>query len=367
MANLQATKMQNWRINSANLYKNEFGQMLNGALDFFVYSNSVPGAIVTPELLRRALGSTGNTIQVPVLKTNTEAAVGNARNCSGMNNDLDSALQGLSWTTVTDGFVNVPNRFMNNDIAEAEYINAAMRSVCLRMSKKLDQLALAALSAGKTGILTNPLNYTFSSNTLAAKWQDRFDLIGDLNTMLIGNGFYDRVNIIGNMPILNIFNKLAEHDTYNAVNKRYEYADKNLWLTHQLANPSVVSPATPIYGTFYAVPDGQVAMLMRVARPEFRGSRSGEHIWGTTELPMMNGVTVGTHYFETQGDMTSYTSEADMTCDYAEHYNFAVDVAFLTSYNSQVASKPSPILYGTVETGDNGVTNVKVVAPIPEA
>lgn len=364
MANLQATKMQNWRVRSNGLYKNEFSQMLYGAMDFFVYSNSRPGAIVSPELLNRALGSTGNTIQVPVLKTNTSAEVGSSRVCAGVNNDLDSALVGLSWTTISDGFVNVPNRFMNNDIAEQQYFDAAMRAVCLRMATKIDQLALAALGTDKTALMNSTLNYTFSSSTLKAKWNDRFDLIGDLNSMMIANGFYDRLNIVGNMGMLNIFNKLAEHDTYNAVNKRYEYADKNLWLTHQLANPST-SPAT--YATFYCVPEGQVAILLRVARPEYRGSSSGEHVWGTTELPLMNGITVGTHYFETQGDMTSYTSESDMTCDYAEHYNFAVDVAFLTAYNSQAASKPSPIVYGTVETGDNGVTNVKVVAPIPES
>lgn len=356
MATLQDTKMQNWRIRSAELYKNEFAANLYGAMDFFIRQNDVPGAIVSPELRQRALGSIGNTIQVPVLKRNTTATVGTTRSCTNTNNETDSALVSLNWTTVTDGFTIVPNRYMNNDITEQQHFDANMMDMLRRIATKIDQLCLAALSTNKTSVIGDTLNYTFSSSTVSAAWTDRFDLLGDLNAMQISNKFYSGLNIIGNMGMLNIFNKLAEHDVYNAVNKRYEYADKNLYLTHQLSN------ASQKYGTFYCVPDGQVGILSRVSRPEYRGDSANEHSWGMTTLPYMGGLTFGTHFYTTVGDMTTITGNDDQVCDFAEHYTFSIDVALMTAYSSAAGTYGTPIIFGNVATGENGVTNVNVLS-----
>lgn len=354
MATLQETKMQAWRIRNANLYRNEFEQKLYGALDFYLQQTEF-GGLASPELRQRVLGSTGNTIQVPVLKSNTAAEVGSERSCVNPNNETDSTLVGLTFVTLVDGFTIVPNRYMNNDITEKQHFDANMMDMVRRLAIELDKLCLANLNDNKTAVIGDPLNYTVSGQTVNAKWGDRMDVIGDLNAMMVSNAQYGRINLVGNMGSLNLLNKLAEHDIYNAVNKRYEYADKTLWLTHQLAN------AEGKYATMFAVPDGQVALLSRVSRAEYRGSRANEHAWGTTTLPFMGGLTFGTHFYTTVGDQSTLTGEGDMICDYAEHYTFSIDVAFLNSYVQDAATMATPIIKLDMENGENGVYLVKNV------
>lgn len=349
MATLQATKMQTWRVRSENLYQNEFAQKLYGALDFYVKQTSLAGGLISPELRQRALGSIGNTIEVPVLKRNTTATVGSARTCVAPNNEVDSALVSLTWTTIQDGFTIVPSRYMSNDISEQQHFDANMNDMLRRIATKIDELCLANLATGKTALIADTLNYNFNANTIEAAWNDRMELIGDLNTMMISNGFYGGINLIGNAGTLNLLNKLAEHSIYNDVNKQYEYMDKQLWLTHQLANDSGK------YATFYAVPNGQVGILSRVDREAYRGATYNNHEWGMTTLPFMGDLPFGYHFYTEVGDQSTLTGESDITCAGAEHYTFSIDLAFMNAYNSDTASFPSPIIKVDIESGQNGV------------
>lgn len=355
MATLQQTKYQNWRIQSQGLYKNEFERGMYGALDFFVSQNSVANAIVSPELLRRALGSIGNTIQIPVLKTNADATVGNARTCVAPDNGVDSALVNLTWVTLTDGFIIVPNFDMSNEIKYDQLLRANMLDMCRRLAAAINTLCEQKLESDKTTIVTDPLNYTVTGGVVEAAWNDRDYLMGDLGAMQMANGFFGGLNLIGNAGTLNIVRRLYEQGTYNDRNKSWQYADKSLFVTG-------LTNAASQYATFFAVPDGQVAILSRVSRPEYRGDNVNEHSWGTTELPFMRGITFGTHFYRTVGDMSQLTGNADQVCDYADHYQFSVDIALLTAYNSRPTTAPSPVLKGQIASGSNAAMDVNVVS-----
>ena len=57
-------------------------------------------------------------------------------------------------------------------------------------------------------------------------------------------------------------------------------------------------------------------------------------------------MPVGTYFYDSVGDYSAIGGEAtaDMKRTRKEHYGFAVDVAFITAYNSDPATLPSPIL-----------------------
>ena len=338
MSKLQDTRMLDWRLRSANLYNQEFEQKLYGALNLFLSEAGKPGAIVTDEVRQKAVASMGNTIKIPVLKNNADAVVGSERSCTNVNNETDSALVSLTWQTITDGFNMYPTRYMSNDITYQQHFDANMAAMLRRIAIKLDQLCLANLATNKTTVLNDTLNYTFSAGMLSAAFTDRMDIIGDLNAMLLSINQYGNINIVGNMGVLNTFNKLAEHDTYNAVNKRFEYADKTLFLTNQLANGSGQ------YATMYAVADNQVDILSRVSRAEASHVEANEHTFGETFLPMMGNLKFGTHFYTTVGDVTTETGESDMVCEPTEHYGFAIDVALVNAYASAPATTGTGIL-----------------------
>ena len=57
-------------------------------------------------------------------------------------------------------------------------------------------------------------------------------------------------------------------------------------------------------------------------------------------------MPVGTYFYDSVGDYNAIAgaATADMTRTRKEHYGFAVDVAFLTAYNSSPTTLASPIL-----------------------
>ena len=354
MAMLQATKMLEWRRNSSTIYKDEFKYGMYGALNFFLAQNHVAGSIVSDELRNSARVSMGNTLKIPVLKRNTTATVATTRSCTVPANEVDSALVTPEWQTVADGFVIYRDRYNSNDVKYNADFNAKMRDMLRRIALKLDQLCVANLELFKTAAINDPLNYTFSSSLLAAKWNDRMDIMGDLIAMMASNNYFGRINLVGNAGVMNLLNKLMEHGTYNDVNKAYEYLDKMLWLTSNVSN------ASNKYCTGYAIPDGHVGIIEKLPRTCLAGEEANGHVWGKTTLPLMGDLQFGTHFYSTVGDYSTETGESDMICDIADYYGFELNFALLNSYRSVVAD-PTPVIKWNIATGDNGVYYTEAV------
>ena len=206
----------------------------------------------------------------------------------------------------------------------------------------------------QTAAINDPLNYTFSSSLLAAKWNDRMDIMGDLIAMMASNNYFGRINLVGNAGVMNLLNKLMEHGTYNDVNKAYEYLDKMLWLTSNVSN------ASNKYCTGYAIPDGHVGIIEKLPRTCLAGEEANGHVWGKTTLPLMGDLQFGTHFYSTVGDYSTETGESDMVCDIADYYGFELNFALLNSYRSVVAD-PTPVIKWNIATGDNGVYYTEAV------
>ena len=95
-------------------------------------------------------------------------------------------------------------------------------------------------------------------------------------------------------------------------------------------------------------------MLTRFERDCLLGTVSGDgHEWGIATLPLLN-MPVGTYFYDSVSDYSAIAglNTADMTRTRKEHYGFAVDVAFLTAYNSAPGTLASPILAFNVSSED---------------
>ena len=78
-------------------------------------------------------------------------------------------------------------------------------------------------------------------------------------------------------------------------------------------------------------------------------------------MPYIN-IPVGLHYYESVGDNSAIAGDAsaDMKCTIKEYYGFSVDVAFVTSYNSAIATRPNPIIKVGIAKGDSQVQQVAI-------
>ncbi len=344
---LVLTRIQNIRANS-NLDKFEYRPSRYGALNAFMVQSEDPTGILTEELKQKARTSIGNTLETPVIDYDADITIGSTRTLTIADSENTSKMVQITFATYAWGFTIAPAMYMNNEIGIQKDFETKMMKYIYAFAKKLDEAALATLAANKTQILKNPLLYDWSSNAINAKWTERENVFGDLEVMMGANDFYGQLHIVGDPGVESIMRKLQQHGLYNDVNKQNEFGTKVVHLTNNIA------AAEGKYAQGYAVNAGSLGMLTRFERDCLLGTVSGDgHEWGIATLPLLN-MPVGTYFYDSVGDYNTIAgaATADMTRTRKEHYGFAVDVAFLTAYNSAPSALASPILAFNVSSED---------------
>ena len=344
---LVLTRIQNIRANS-NLDKFEYRPSRYGALNAFMVQSEDPTGILTEELKQKARTSIGNTLETPVIDYDADITIGSTRTLTIADSENTSKMVQITFATYAWGFTIAPAMYMNNEIGIQKDFETKFMKYLNAFAKKLDEAAIAALAAAKTQVLKNKLLYDFSSNAINAKWTERENVFGDLEVMMGANDFYGQLHIVGDPGVESIMRKLQQHGLYNDVNKQNEFGTKIVHLTNNIA------AAGGKYAQGYAVNAGSLGLLTRFERDCLLGTVSGDgHEWGIATLPMLN-MPVGTYFYDSVGDYNAIAgaATADMTRTRKEHYGFAVDVAFLTAYNSSPSTLAGPILAFNVSSED---------------
>lgn len=344
---LVLTRIQNIRANS-NFDKFEYRPSRYGALNAFMVQSEDPTGILTEELKQKARTSIGNTLETPVIDYDADITIGSTRTLTIVDSENTSKMVQITFATYAWGFTIAPAMYMNNEIGIQKDFETKMMKYIYAFAKKLDEAALAALAANKTQVLKNSLLYNWSSNAINAKWTERENVFGDLEVMMGANDFYGQLHIVGDPGVESIMRKLQQHGLYNDVNKQNEFGTKIVHLTNNIA------AAKDKYAQGYAVNAGSLGMLTRFERDCLLGTVSGDgHEWGIATLPLLN-MPVGTYFYDSVGDYNTIAgaATADMVRTRKEHYGFAVDVAFLTAYNSAPSTLASPILAFNVSSED---------------
>lgn len=347
---LVLTRIQNIRSNS-NLDKFEYRPSRYGALNCFMEQSNDPTGILTDELKTKARTSIGSVLETPVINYDKDIAISNNRSLVIADSENTSKMVQISFATYAFGFTVTPAMYMNNEISIQRDFETKMMKYIYKLAQKLDETALAALASAKTTVINNALLYDKTGNTINAKWTERENILGDLNVIMGANDFYGQLHIVGDAGIESIVKKLAQKDIYNAVNKQNEYSDKIFHFTNHFgANANK-------YAQGYAVNAGSLGMLTRFERDCLLGTISGDgHEWGIATLPLLN-LPCGTYFYDSVGDYSGIAGDAtaDMVRTRKEHYGFAVDIAFVTAYNSVPTSAgalASPILGFNISNED---------------
>lgn len=339
---LVLTRIQNLRANS-NFDKFEYRPSRYGALNAFMVQSEDPTGILTEELKQKARVSIGNVLETPVIDYDAGITIGNTRTLTIADSENTSKMVQITFATYAWGFTIAPAMYMNNEIAIQKDFETKMMKYIYKFAQKLDEVALAKLAAEKTQVINNALLYDKTGNTINAKWTERENMFGDLEVIMGANDFYGQLHIVGDAGVESIMRKLQQHGIYNDVNKQNEFAGKIVHLTNHIA------AVKGKYAQGYAIQSGSLGMLTRFERDCLLGTVSGDgHEWGIATLPLLN-MPVGTYFYDSVGDYSAIAgaATADMTRTRKEHYGFAVDVAFITAYNSKPSGEgalASPII-----------------------
>lgn len=333
------TRIQNLRV-KGNLDKNELRPSRYGALNLFMQQSEDPSGVLTPELKLKAESSIGNTLQTPVIDYDGGVTIGNTRSVTIADSENTSQLYTITFATYSWGFTIVPAMYMNNEISMQQDFDRKFNKYLYKFGETLDAAAVAALTAAKTQVFADLLNYTQTGNVVQSPWKLRENVIGDINPMMASNDHFGEIHILGNAGVESIIRKLAEKDLYNSENKTLEYSDKILHFSTRVAN------GVGEFANMFAVQGGSVGVLTRFERESLLGTRMADGTeWGIDTLPMLN-FPIGTYFYESKGDFNTIAgaATADLTRARKEHYGFAVDVAFITPYVSNAATVAMPIM-----------------------
>ena len=336
---LVLTRIQNIRANS-NLDKYEYRPSRYGALDAFIQQSSDPTGILTPELVDKARTSIGNVLETPVIDYDGGITISDTRTLTIDDSENTSRMVEIKFATYAFGFTIAPAMYMNNEIGIQKDFETKLMKYIYKLAQKLDQDALAKLAATKTQVIKNPLLYDKTGNVINAKWTERENVFGDLEPIMAANDFFGQLHIVGDAGVESIMRKLSQHGLYNDVNKQNEFGDKIVHLTNNMALPAKK------YAQGYAINSGSLGFMTIFERDCLLGTVSGDgHEWGIATLPLLN-IPCGTYFYDSVGDYNTIAgaATADMTRTRKEHYGFAVDIAFLTAYNSSAETLASPII-----------------------
>lgn len=344
---LVLTRLQDWRLSDDRFDKNMSRPCNYGGLDLFVSQTNNPNSIISQRVRDIAFRSIGNNVQIPVIQHNGNVTVSTSRSCTVADAENTSALYSIVWQTFQVGFTMVPDAYMNNEIDYNRDFTRKMNDALFALANKLDESAIAALEANKTQVFKDLLYYTESGDTVQVPWDMRTEILGDIEPMMHANCYDGLVHIVGNAGVDSMIRKLSQLGLYNEINKRLEYEGKVLHFTNNVTNESGK------FGTFYAVLDGNVAVLTRADRAALNNRKALGHEWSVVNLPVIN-LPVGMHYYTEVGDQSSImgAATADMVCDVKEHFAFSLDVAFIVAYNNDPATIANPIIKAEIAKSD---------------
>lgn len=352
---LVLTRIENTNVNS-HIDKYEYRASRYGALDAFLAQSNDPNGILTPEMKEKARASIGTILQTPVIDYDQDITIGNTRELTIADSENTSRWVQISFATYAWGFTIAPAMYMNNEIGIQRDFEVKMMKYIYKLAQTLDEVALAKLAADKTKIIKNPLLYDAAAGTINAKWTERENILGDLGVIMGANDFYNQLHIVGDPGVESIVRKLQQHGLYNSVNKQNEYSGKIFHFTNNYA------ATEGKYAQGYAINAGSLGMLTRFERDCLLGTVSGDgHEWGIATLPLL-GIPCGTYFYDSVGNYSDIAgvATADMVRTRKEHYGFAVDIAFITAYNSDADALPSPII-GFNISSENAAYGVPVV------
>lgn len=353
---------------NANFDKYERRGSRYGALDLFMQQTNEAGGILSDDLKEKARLSIGSVLETPVIDYDGDITIGSTRELLIPDSENTSRMIQINFTTYAWGFTIAPAMYMNNEIKLQKDWEAKMLKYLYKFAAQLDSDALAVLELNKTQVVNNPLLYDFGAgeyvpNAIFASFPQRENLFGDLNSIMGANDFFGSYALVGDAGTESLLRKLAQKDLYNEVNKRNEYADKTVHLSNSFSHDPNV------YTKGYIVNRGSVGMLFRYERDCLMRTVSGDgHEWDIVNLPIVN-IPVGTYFYDSVGDYRGIagSATADMDRTRKEHYGFAVDIAFVTAYNSDIEHRPSPIMAYAVDARKNAIYADPVLAFEPEA
>lgn len=338
------TLVQSFRADVPEFDKNEFRIMQAGMLSTFQKQSSGPSSWLTSDLIEKAKMTTpNNTVTIPVIDYKN-VTIRTTRPLTIAADENTSQLYTVTWTTFAYGFKMYAAQHFNNVISYQRDFNAKMRALLMKMTSAIETVAVSAVESAKTQVIGQLVGgHTFTSNVVhefGATYKDS-QIIGDLLPMMNSNDYYDlTLDVVGNQGVNALLRRQEGFGIQNSENKQWQWDNCLFAFSNAIANSSGKK------ATGYAINNGTLGLLSRVEPDSVYRTKLGtSHEWDTAILPGLE-LEFGTYAYDEAVDLSGAGNAAitHLTRTGAKNFDFAIDLAFLTPYNSSPSTIPEPII-----------------------
>jgi hypothetical protein len=337
------TYLQNIRAKYPSLLdRDELRMTKFGLVDSAIAHTRSPQSILSADVKQKALTSQGRLMQIPVRKKGV-VTITNTRSCTLGAYESNSALIDLTWTTLVAKISMVPAQYEKNEIGYIDDLAAKLLEVKEAMLGAIEDAIYAKLDADKSTFFNSTLvgtKYPLAGNTLqvaAADWQFFFN---DLRAIQAADEFYPTEHYVdGSVNLMPIVEQYMNQGPGNAVNSNFQFGDK----TFRFSNGVVDAPAKRATGFMMAL--GSIGFLTRLDIDSRNNSKSSDGMeWGSIVLDGMP-FEIGYKYKSQCSDQSALNGSGmgHLTSTLYEQWEFSVDFALATPYNSDPVNKPNVI------------------------
>lgn len=315
--------------------------------------------LINPAILERVQGSANRVRQIPVLNDprGTAVTVGSSVSCTIPDVLNTSAFYNVTYTPYTFAVTQTPAEFANNYIdANSDFANKMRAGIDL-VKRAIENQCIAALNNNRNTVWNaNTLGpYTQAADALRVPLAGHEFAFNNFTPIIAANDFNPNgINVAANYGTWPTIMRYMNQGQGNATNTAFQFANFNFQFTPRIATGS------NSIGTGYFMPQGTVGITTwlptQYTSPEVLQYNGEEREFGSVSLPNFNPPGFGggaapftMGYYRTvtcadkSGAYPGGINDPAQSATFVVSWQFVVYVATIVAYNSNPATRVSPI------------------------
>lgn len=290
-------------------------------------------------------------VQIPVLNRLIKT-ITDSRSCAPTATDSVSALQSITWNTLTFTTTITPIEHKDNEISMQRKFNHQVESGVRAGCEAIESTIYTTLNTNRTQVLVNPVDAIIPFSTGVDELQvpnsEKNRMWNYIKYIMKENAFNGKFNVAASWGIWPEVDYYINQGAGNSANTVFQFGDYNFYGSSGITNSGSNQ------GTFFVMPKGAVAIVYWIPKQQEMGgtaaSANGLITYGTANVPMLGRM--GTKELSTCTDISGTYAGVTDALTYVTEYS--IDYAVIPLYSSSLSTLTNAIVKGVLLEGESG-------------
>ena len=299
-----------------------------------------PNSIITTDLKQKAKESEGRDLKIPVYKIG-DVTIKSTRSCNIQDLENTTEMVQVNWVTLVADISMKKAEYHKNEVSYLEDLNKKLLRIDNEFAKAVEQLIYAKLDTEKSIVYNSPLvgtTYPLTANTIQVSPSQQEYFFNDLEAIMEGDDFYSMpFKVLGSTTLKPAVKHWGHQGQSNDENLLYQFDGYDFRFSNHITIGSGKK------ATGFCMTDGSLGIMTRINVDAEMGNKASDGTeWGKTYMDRF-GFEVGVMYKSKCDDLSGQQGLEHLTASMVEKWQFSIDVALLTPYNSDPNNLPGVI------------------------